>query len=98
MIKNPAAMLTRETASATAELPLMTKHFVQARSQPKGLSEEKRLQQKYAAIPDVGERAYQILVDLGMVEIEQQSSATGTKASSDSFSALLPAEDEQPFQ
>ena len=99
VIKNPTAMLTREHASSTTtELPLTTKPFVQARSQPKGQSEEKRLQQKYAAIPDVGDRAYQILVDLGMVEVEQHSSATANSASTDPFPATLPDEDEEPFQ
>ncbi|GKY98277.1 hypothetical protein MPSEU_000785300 [Mayamaea pseudoterrestris] len=35
--------------------------------QPRPLDEEVALQQKYAAIDDVGERAYQILIDLSMI-------------------------------
>lgn len=39
-----------------------------ALSQPKPKLEEEALQRKYAAIPDVEERAFQILLDLGLVE------------------------------
>lgn len=39
-----------------------------ARRQPKSPAEEKKLQEKYASIEDLGERAYTILVDLGMIE------------------------------
>jgi hypothetical protein len=35
--------------------------------QPRPLDEEEALKRKYAAIDDLEERAYQILVDLGMV-------------------------------
>jgi hypothetical protein len=45
-----------------------TRQFRTARSQPKDPQEEKRLAQKYAAIEDIGDRAFQILVDLGMVQ------------------------------
>ena len=99
VIKKPAAILTNEKSTVTTtELPLMTRSFVQARSQPKSPSEEKKLQRKYAAIPELGDRAYQILVDLGMVEVEFESGAPPTNPDSDSFSAVLPDEDEEPFQ
>jgi hypothetical protein len=39
----------------------------QARQQPKSPKEEAELAAKYAAIEDLGERAYTILVDLGMI-------------------------------
>jgi hypothetical protein len=42
--------------------------FVDARRQPKPPEEEATLAAKYAAISDVGERAYQVLLDLGMIE------------------------------
>jgi hypothetical protein len=39
-----------------------------ARQQPKSTEEERKLQEKYASIEDLEERAFNILVDLGMVE------------------------------
>jgi hypothetical protein len=36
-------------------------------AQPLTPEEDVALQEKYAAIEDVGERAYQILIDLGMI-------------------------------
>ena len=62
----------------------MTKKFAKARSQPKSPSEEEMLRQKYGAITDVGERAFQILVDLGMVECTDD--------------IILPSKEEEPFQ
>jgi hypothetical protein len=50
-------------------LPLCDPEHLQARSQPKSSTEETELAVKYASISDVGERAFQILVDLGMVEM-----------------------------
>jgi hypothetical protein len=43
--------------------------FQKARQQPKSPAEEARLQAKYAAIESLEERAFTILVDLGMVEL-----------------------------
>jgi hypothetical protein len=43
--------------------------FAIARQQPKSRSDEKRLQAKYGAIESLEERAFQILADLGMVQI-----------------------------
>lgn len=50
-------------------LPLTDKVYVQARQQPKSPRQEAMLAEKYAAIESVEERAYQILIDLGMVEV-----------------------------
>jgi hypothetical protein len=52
-------------------LPLQDKKYVKARTQPKSPREEEILAAKYAAIPTVEERAYQILVDLGMIEVSR---------------------------
>ena len=49
-------------------LPLKGERYARARMQPKPPAEEETLSTKYAAISSVEERAYQILVDLGMVE------------------------------
>jgi hypothetical protein len=53
----------------TNSLPLNDPIHVQARNQPKAKEEEAELAARYADISDVGERAFQILVDLGMIEI-----------------------------
>jgi hypothetical protein len=42
--------------------------LTQARQQPKSKNEEVDLSQRYKAISDLGERAFQILVDLRMVQ------------------------------
>ena len=44
-----------------------SQNVIKAREQPKAPKVEAILHARYAAIPDVGDRAYQILVDLGMV-------------------------------
>lgn len=54
----------------TEALPLMAPKYIRARQQPKDPMEEIRLQQKYAAIESLEERAFQILLDLGMVNHE----------------------------
>lgn len=52
--------------------PLEDRKYRMAREvQPKSSSDEAKLADKYANIEDVGDRAYQILVDLGMVEEHQ---------------------------
>lgn len=63
--------------SKDVELPLMTPQFIRARQQPKSPAEEQRLQKKYASISDIGERAFAILVDLGMVETQDATVAVG---------------------
>jgi len=40
---------------------------IEARRQPKSPEEEARLAKKYAAIEDIGERAYTVLKDLYMI-------------------------------
>jgi hypothetical protein len=46
---------------------LSQKQIAEARQQPKPPKVEAALRERYAAIPDIGDRAYQILLDLGMV-------------------------------
>jgi hypothetical protein len=53
----------------TLSLPLCDPMHLKAREQPKSPTEEAELAAKYARIDDVGERAFQILIDLGMVEV-----------------------------
>jgi hypothetical protein len=48
--------------------PVGGRKFEAARQQPKLPEEEDGLKDKYGAIDDVGERAYEILLDLGLVE------------------------------
>ena len=48
--------------------PVGGRQFQAARQQPRPPKEEDDLKNKYGAIPDVGERAYEILLDLGLVE------------------------------
>ncbi len=50
---------------------IMDEKYVQARQQPKSPEEAKILAGKYAAITCLEERAFQILVDLGMVEVRE---------------------------
>ena len=75
---DPATIAADETAVATnSDLPLMTSRFIEARNQPKEAQEEKLLQQKYEAIPDLSLRAFAILVDLGMIETDDSSVVVG---------------------
>jgi hypothetical protein len=48
--------------------PLRDPQFLQARRQPKSVEEQERLARKYASIQNLSERAYQVLLDLGMIE------------------------------
>jgi hypothetical protein len=48
---------------------LLSDSIAKARQQPKSTEEECILQQKYASIVDLEERAFNILVDLGMVDL-----------------------------
>ena len=52
--------------------PLLHKKYVKARKQPKLPKEEAILAARYAAIPTLEERAYQILIDLGMIEASRK--------------------------
>jgi hypothetical protein len=54
--------------ATNANLPLMDEHSVEARQQPKSPEEEDLLARRYAAIESLANRAYQILLDLGMIE------------------------------
>ncbi len=56
-------------ADSASSLPLTDRIYVQARQQPKSPKQEAILAEKYAAIETVEERAFQILADLGMVEV-----------------------------
>ena len=58
----------REVQQKQAVNPLRDPPLVGSRQQPKSQSEEEMLKTKYGQIDDVSERAYQILIDLGMVE------------------------------
>lgn len=49
--------------------PLIDEKVVETKTQPKSPNEEAILAARYAAISTVEERAYQILVDLGMIEV-----------------------------
>ena len=50
------------------EYPLRDSQFREARRQPKSQEEKERWALKYARIDNVSERAYQVLLDLGMIE------------------------------
>lgn len=52
-------------------LPLSDRKYVQARKQPKPQKEEATLAAQYAGILTLEERAFQILVDLGMIEVSR---------------------------
>ena len=58
--------LEQETAFLTKDAD--ADDYGKARSQPKAPDEAQALKEKYAAIDSIEERAYQILVDLGIVE------------------------------
>jgi hypothetical protein len=60
-----------EDADLTTAYPLQDEQFVYARRQPKSAAEEAALAAKYAAIEALMDRAYQILLDLGMIEETQ---------------------------
>ena len=58
----------QEEVHINAGYPSLDPKFVGSRQQPKSKDEEERLKSKYGQIHDLSERAYQILVDLGMVD------------------------------
>jgi hypothetical protein len=65
-IKTPAAQ--KKPVVKISKLPLKNPKYTKARQQPKAPTEEEQLKQKYASIDSLEERAFQVLVDLGMVE------------------------------
>ncbi len=67
-------LLQEETIPAT--YPSRDPTSVTSRQQPKSKQEEEQLATKYAQIVNVSERAYQILVDLGMVDESEQIDVT----------------------
>lgn len=69
--RTPAPPAAKKTSP-----PKNGRSIANARKQPKAPSDEEKLKMKYGAIPSVEERAFQILVDLAMVE------TTDTKGSS----------------
>ena len=59
----------RRSKSHDDSMLTLSDSIVKARQQPKSTEEERILQQKYASIQDLEERAFNILVDLGMVDL-----------------------------
>lgn len=55
----------------------------EARKQPKSEAEEKELSVRYAALEDIEERAFAILVDLGMVFVHPDPKAADYDSSMD---------------
>jgi hypothetical protein len=80
------------------ELPLMTKKYIEARQQPKSQAEEERLQKKYMAYTDVGERAFAILVDLGMIEVAEYADEATPMQTATTVSFTAADADDEPFQ
>jgi hypothetical protein len=69
-VEKPKMLAKKKEVPAGAtntDLPLMDDKYIRARSQPKPFIEEKLLQKKYSDLP-VEDKAFQILVDLGMIE------------------------------
>lgn len=57
--------------------------IIEARKQPKSPEEEKALATKYGGIDDLGERAFAILTDLGIVSSTPDPSSSDYDASHD---------------
>ena len=87
--KSPTTEVPPRSIPTNCQLPLMTPKFVDARKPTKSETEDEKLRKKYKAIQDDSERAFQILLDLGMIE------KTGGQVEED---MVLPGEDEEPFQ
>jgi hypothetical protein len=72
--------------------------WTKARQQPKSVAEEARLQAKYAAIASLEERAFTILVDLGMVTLHspppQRPLTTSSTTSPSASTAVVNDESE----
>jgi len=70
---NRVAFINKESKylheeAANTELPLQVPKHIETRKQPKPPSAEEALAAKYAQIPSLSDRAYEVLKDLGMVE------------------------------
>ena len=89
-VTNVVADNSEGAVKTNSDLPLMTPQFLEARKQPKVATEEELLKQKYQAIPDLGLRAFNILVDLGMIETDDASVVIGLPEAA--------AAKESPFQ
>ena len=67
--KTEIIRINSNTDRSSNILPLCDPKYVQARKQPKSQKDEALLAARYGAISDLEEKAYQILVDLGMIEV-----------------------------
>ena len=67
--KTEILRINSNTDRSSNILPLCDPKYVQARKQPKAQKDEALLAARYGAISDLEEKAYQILVDLGMIEV-----------------------------
>lgn len=65
--ESPTAVEEEEEEATPAKEPSREERMEKARQQPKSPQEESQLAAKYAAIEDVGERAFTILKDLYMI-------------------------------
>jgi hypothetical protein len=80
------------------ELPLMTPKYIEVRKQPKSQAEEERLKKKYMAYTDVGERAFAILVELGMIEVAESVDEPTTIQPASTAAFTTADVDDEPFQ
>lgn len=62
VVSSPSAAISTKPRSAD-----LSEDIIQARRQPKSQSEESKLAARYASIDDIGDRAFAILKDLGMI-------------------------------
>ena len=67
-VANEWNFLQQKATNSESANPLQNPKFIEARRQPKPKMEAENLARKYGLIKDTSERAYQILLDLGMVE------------------------------
>jgi len=68
LAQDPRASTPQNEAKKSCSLPLSDHKYRKAREQPKSPNKEATLAARYNSIPTVEERAYQILIDLGMIE------------------------------
>jgi hypothetical protein len=71
--KTEIIRINSNTDRSSNILPLCDPKYVQARKQPKSQKDEALLAARYGAISGLEEKAYQILVDLGMIEVHHSS-------------------------
>ena len=69
LTQEPRTSTPQNEAKKSCVLPLSDHKHRKAREQPKSPNKEATLAARYNSIPTVEERAYQILVDLGMIEV-----------------------------